>query len=289
MLRVLALVLWGSLLGSIGYTQCAAAPVGTANDPVLQMRLNGDGKSGLGPANALSSNEEGAVVWDDSSDELVFCDGTNWVNMGGGGIAVETDPQVGSTTLNNWCRGSGSQVACDQAAPVRTTGSTMTGALTLSGAPTNSNHAATKAYVDSEIASSGGGTTETVIYNTALPADGTPVALSSLHTFQTGDRIYFEGVVQGNFANCRHTLGPGNNNIHFASEASGANQAYPDPSVGIGATFLEVLPLFQGSNLYAFVHSPSVGVSVDMSSIDVGVNQPSSCGVNQNMKITVVR
>jgi len=36
-------------------------------------------------------------------------------------------------------------------------GGTMTGTLTLSGAPSSANHAATKAYVDSAVSSSGGG------------------------------------------------------------------------------------------------------------------------------------
>jgi len=39
-------------------------------------------------------------------------------------------------------------------------GGTMTGTLTLNGAPSSANHAATKAYVDSAIASSGGGSLE---------------------------------------------------------------------------------------------------------------------------------
>lgn len=187
-----------ALSASKAYATCPPAPVGTANDPVLQMRLNGDGKSGLGPSNALTSNEEGTLVWDDSNNELVFCDGTSWVKMGNVGTAVETDPQVGSTSYNNWCRGTGSQVTCDQAAPVLKTGSTMTGTLTLSGAPTNANHAATKAYVDSEISSSGGGTTETVIYDGNLATNETPVSLNSIpgYTPQTGDEIYIEATIR---------------------------------------------------------------------------------------------
>ena len=39
-------------------------------------------------------------------------------------------------------------------------GGTMTGTLTLSGAPSSANHAATKAYVDSAVAGSGGGSLE---------------------------------------------------------------------------------------------------------------------------------
>ncbi|MDP2621354.1 MAG: hypothetical protein Q8P46_14480 [Hyphomicrobiales bacterium] len=36
---------------------------------------------------------------------------------GDGTWAAETDPQVGTTTNNQWCRGDGSAVQCDQAAP----------------------------------------------------------------------------------------------------------------------------------------------------------------------------
>ena len=64
------------------------------------------------------------------------------------------DGKFGTLTSNNWCRTNGTQVICDQTAPsggtdrVAKTGDTMTGALTLSGAPTAANHAATKTYVD---------------------------------------------------------------------------------------------------------------------------------------------
>ena len=40
-----------------------------------------------------------------------------WV-AGPGGIGVESDPKVGTTTNGNWCVGNGSQVACTASAPV---------------------------------------------------------------------------------------------------------------------------------------------------------------------------
>ncbi|MDE0723510.1 MAG: hypothetical protein OSB62_02285 [Alphaproteobacteria bacterium] len=61
---------------------CSAAPVGTAADPVLQTRLNGDSQAGLGAANNLTSTEEGAIVWDDTNNTLVACDGTDWIQLG---------------------------------------------------------------------------------------------------------------------------------------------------------------------------------------------------------------
>ena len=73
---------------SKAYAACPAAPVGTPNDPVLQLRLNGDGKAGNGPANYFDATEEGAVVWDDANNAVTYCDGTNWVTLDGGGGPV---------------------------------------------------------------------------------------------------------------------------------------------------------------------------------------------------------
>jgi hypothetical protein len=46
------------------------------------------------------------------------------------GIGVEDDPQVGSTTNNQWCRGNGSAVQCDQSAPVTSETDPQVGTLT---------------------------------------------------------------------------------------------------------------------------------------------------------------
>ncbi len=67
------------------------------------------------------------ILWDETSDKWQFTnDGTNYQNI------------VGQTSLNSSLAGY-----------LPLTGGTMTGAITLPGAPTQSLHAATKAYVDS--------------------------------------------------------------------------------------------------------------------------------------------
>ncbi len=77
---------------------CSAAPVGTAGDPVLQFRLNGDGIVAFGAANNVVSNEEGAVVWDDTANALAYCDGSNWVTLtGGASVDDATCPTPGDS------------------------------------------------------------------------------------------------------------------------------------------------------------------------------------------------
>ncbi|MDE0724688.1 MAG: hypothetical protein OSB62_08330 [Alphaproteobacteria bacterium] len=61
---------------------CPAAPVGTANDPTLQMKLNGDSISRHGPANIVDATEEGAMVWDDTKNQVAICNGTKWMLLG---------------------------------------------------------------------------------------------------------------------------------------------------------------------------------------------------------------
>lgn len=43
--------------------------------------------------------------------------GFTCVNAGADYVITESDPKVGATTANQWCRGTGSQVACDQSPP----------------------------------------------------------------------------------------------------------------------------------------------------------------------------
>ena len=59
--------------------------------------------------------------------------------------ALGDDPNFATTTTNNL------------AGKLNLSGGTMTGTLTLSGAPSSNLHAATKAYVDTAVASAGGG------------------------------------------------------------------------------------------------------------------------------------
>lgn len=66
--------------------------------------------------------------------------------------ALGDDPNFATTTTNNL------------AGKLNLSGGTMTGILTLSGAPSSNLHAATKAYVDTAVASAGGGGSE-IIYS----------------------------------------------------------------------------------------------------------------------------
>lgn len=81
-MRVLILSGFLSLCTHNAFGACPSAPVGVANDPVVQLKSNVDGKSGFGPSNFLTSNEEGAIVWDDTKNAVVYCDGTNWITLG---------------------------------------------------------------------------------------------------------------------------------------------------------------------------------------------------------------
>ena len=67
-----------------------------------------------------------------------------WVEMANQSDLTTTNTNVTNLTSNK----------------LNLSGGTMTGTLTLSGAPSSANHAATKAYVDSAVAGSGGGSLE---------------------------------------------------------------------------------------------------------------------------------
>ncbi|MEC9291497.1 MAG: hypothetical protein VX730_03760 [Pseudomonadota bacterium] len=78
------------LASSQAYAICPAAPVGTAADPVLQLKLNADSNSSFGAANVFDSTEEGALVWNDAANAVAYCDGNNWITLGGGGGDADT-------------------------------------------------------------------------------------------------------------------------------------------------------------------------------------------------------
>ncbi len=78
------------LVPGSAFAVCPAAPVGTADDPVLQLKLNADSQSSFGAANVFDSTEEGALVWNDAANVVAYCDGNNWVNLGGGGGDADT-------------------------------------------------------------------------------------------------------------------------------------------------------------------------------------------------------
>lgn len=80
----LILTVFSSVFSSV-LAACPAAPVGDAGDRVIQFVQNGDGVTGIGATNTIDATEEGAVVYDATNDTLAVCDGTNWVELGGGG------------------------------------------------------------------------------------------------------------------------------------------------------------------------------------------------------------
>lgn len=61
----------------------------------------------------------GEIVFNADYSVVQFCDGANWVALGGNGAAgSETDPQVGTLTSGKWCTSNGSAVNCTSDAPL---------------------------------------------------------------------------------------------------------------------------------------------------------------------------
>lgn len=82
----------------------------------------------------------GAIAFNNDEGVMQYCNGSDWIGMGGGGsggggsaawaditgkpagfadgtddgITVEADPRVGTLTSDRWCRSDGAQVICDQ-------------------------------------------------------------------------------------------------------------------------------------------------------------------------------
>ena len=83
-----------------------------------------------------------------------FAHGGAWIEMANQSDLTTTNTNVTNLTNNK----------------LNLSGGTMTGTLTLSGAPSSANHAATKAYVDSAVSSSGGSGTAYVGNSNSLSA-----------------------------------------------------------------------------------------------------------------------
>lgn len=83
MIRHTFLVLGMLLVPSLVFSACPAAPVGSNQDRVIQMVAGGDNVTQMGSQQGTNATEEGAVVYDDTQNTLVVCDGTNWVTLGG--------------------------------------------------------------------------------------------------------------------------------------------------------------------------------------------------------------
>jgi len=95
------------------------------------------------PSGTAPSSPALGQLWQDTSqtpDELKMWDGSNW---------VRTDP-VGISQSDGDARYL--QIATASSTYLALTGGTLTGDLTLQGAPTTNNMAATKAYVDTAVA-----------------------------------------------------------------------------------------------------------------------------------------
>lgn len=101
-----------------------------------------------------------------------------WVEMANQSDLTTTNTNVTNLTSNK----------------LNLSGGTMTGTLTLSGAPSSANHAATKAYVDSAVASGGGGggimdLTKTVPAGTYFAVNVSPPNASWQITNQTTSQV----------------------------------------------------------------------------------------------------
>lgn len=83
-MRLLVLTFAVLCLASASAMACPVPPVGSANDTILQMKPQA-GTAGFGPSSAITNIGEGTVVYDDANNQLVVCDGTNWVPVGGSG------------------------------------------------------------------------------------------------------------------------------------------------------------------------------------------------------------
>ena len=151
----LALVEFGTSRGSDAPTSPTNGQlwVDTSNNPPELKIYNGATFSLVSflPTSAVITNPSGTEpsspslgqLWQDTSttpDELKMYDGSNWVRV---------DPQGITQTAGD---ARYLQITTASTTYLALAGGTLTGDLTLSGAPTTNNMAATKKYVDDEIA-----------------------------------------------------------------------------------------------------------------------------------------
>ena len=102
LLAIVAAMLWAGVPAT--WAACAAAPTGSTQDTVIQMKASG-GSAGIGPVANLAATGEGALVYDSSADQLKLCDGTNWNVMGPttlGPIASTSGTNVDFTGIPAW-------------------------------------------------------------------------------------------------------------------------------------------------------------------------------------------
>lgn len=152
----------GLVLTQLGLTVGASAPatpyngqlwVDTSTNPPVLRVWNGATFSVVSflPGSSVITNPSGTApsspvlgqLWQDTSqapDELKMYDGSNWVRVDPDGI---TQTAADARYL---------QITAAASTYLALAGGTLTGDLTLTGAPTTNNMAATKKYVDDEIA-----------------------------------------------------------------------------------------------------------------------------------------
>lgn len=94
-MRELIVIMALFLMPSLAKAACPAAPVGSAQDRVIQMVAGGDSQTQMGSDAVVDATEEGVIVYDATNNTLAVCDGANWVQLGGGG-GLRTDCAVGN-------------------------------------------------------------------------------------------------------------------------------------------------------------------------------------------------
>ena len=152
-------------LGSVDNTTDAGKPVSTATQTALDLKANLDSPTFTGtvtlPTGTVTSAMilDGTIVAGDLADGSVtsgkILDGTIVNADINASAAIDWTKLAISSTVNatelGYLDGVTSSVQTQVDAKLAKSGGTMTGALTLSGAPTIDLHAATKAYVDNVV------------------------------------------------------------------------------------------------------------------------------------------
>ena len=96
-MRTLFVIIALVLMPSLAKAACPAAPVGSAQDRVIQMVAGGDNQTQMGSDAVVNATEEGAIVYDATNKAIAVCDGTNWVHSGGGGGGGSSDGCPGAS------------------------------------------------------------------------------------------------------------------------------------------------------------------------------------------------
>lgn len=100
----------GSGLNNLNATNLKSGTLPNARFPATLPAVSGANLTNLNASNLASGTVARARLGTGTASASTFL-------RGDGAWAAEADPKVGATTSNRWCRGSGSQVICDQAEP----------------------------------------------------------------------------------------------------------------------------------------------------------------------------